>query len=278
MPNSRPPVIHDYEYFTHSQTPTDDIWIFDFGCSSGTKITPSLDIYTLIYVSSGEVSVKMNLSEYRLRSRDLFLVPAGVKAQFYGATGNIRFYWISFAGKRASALLASASFSFENPQYSALDNTEVAGLFVSLMHLGYSNDPAVEIHAVAALYKLFAVISSAHTRTAELPASGKCVIQIENIIYERYQDPNFRIADIAGLTHFSKSYICEISQKYKGITVEQFLIQYRLRKASALLLYTNDTVQSVGLSVGYPNTIHFSKIFAKYYHMTPTEYRQKAGL
>ena len=48
----------------------------------------------------------------------------------------------------------------------------------------------------------------------------------------------------------------------------------RVNKAKALLLETNDTVVTIGETVGIDNTTHFINLFKKQTGETPLKYRQ----
>ncbi|MDM3562290.1 AraC family transcriptional regulator [Proteus vulgaris] len=60
-----------------------------------------------------------------------------------------------------------------------------------------------------------------------------------------------------------------------GISVMQYVTQYRLSKAAELLKYTATNIESIALAVGYDSHSAFSQAFRQYYNKSPTEYRQR---
>lgn len=60
-----------------------------------------------------------------------------------------------------------------------------------------------------------------------------------------------------------------------GISVMQYVTQYRLSKAAELLKYTATNIESIALAVGYDSHSAFSQVFRQYYNKSPTEYRQR---
>ena len=64
--------------------------------------------------------------------------------------------------------------------------------------------------------------------------------------------------------------------RYLEISPKEYLEQYRIRKASALLRTTDLTVGSIATSVGYDNGLYFSKAFRRMTGQSPTECRMEA--
>lgn len=55
----------------------------------------------------------------------------------------------------------------------------------------------------------------------------------------------------------------------------EFLIQFRLRKATELLQHSNLSVLEIASQSGFNNLSNFNRQFKKYYQMTPRQYRKK---
>ncbi|WP_209440986.1 helix-turn-helix domain-containing protein [Paenibacillus maysiensis] len=51
-----------------------------------------------------------------------------------------------------------------------------------------------------------------------------------------------------------------------------YLVGYRMEKATELLLAGADKVTKIGKTVGKPNTSYFSSLFKKTFGVTPKEY------
>jgi AraC family transcriptional regulator of arabinose operon len=54
---------------------------------------------------------------------------------------------------------------------------------------------------------------------------------------------------------------------------QQYLMQYKLKKARELLMDTDLPIQDIAMQVGYDNPLTFSKIFKNYYGESPRMYR-----
>ena len=60
-----------------------------------------------------------------------------------------------------------------------------------------------------------------------------------------------------------------------GVSPKQYLDDFRMRKACALLKDTRLTIGSVSASVGIESQFYFTKVFRKSMMMNPTEYRNQ---
>jgi AraC-like DNA-binding protein len=64
-----------------------------------------------------------------------------------------------------------------------------------------------------------------------------------------------------------------------GIAFRDYLVRYRLREAYGLLKNPNNTITDVAFAVGFSDVSYFSRIFKKYFGVSPTEkFRPKGPL
>ena len=60
-----------------------------------------------------------------------------------------------------------------------------------------------------------------------------------------------------------------------GCTPQEFLIRQRLTNAAELMRLTNLPIKTIAAQCGYPNQLHFSQAFKKYYGQPPREWRKQ---
>lgn len=87
---------------------------------------------------------------------------------------------------------------------------------------------------------------------------------------------NISLSDIADQAKVSKSTALNLFQRYLGISLVTYLINYRLQEAAKLLASTEKKVTVISKDTGFDSVDYFCKAFKKYYKLTPTEYRKKA--
>lgn len=93
-----------------------------------------------------------------------------------------------------------------------------------------------------------------------------------SFIYERYMD-DISVDDIARAASISK---CECFRCFRAMIEKkpiEFLNEYRLKKASELLVSTDMQVTEVCAACGFGHISYFGKLFRGMYGMTPREYR-----
>ena len=77
-------------------------------------------------------------------------------------------------------------------------------------------------------------------------------------------------------TRFAKrrrSYFGRIFREAVGKSPQEFLISYRMTRATELLKLTELSIGDIGNAVGYPNQLHFSRAFRSVYGISPRQWR-----
>lgn len=82
--------------------------------------------------------------------------------------------------------------------------------------------------------------------------------------------PLSRIAETVGL---APNYFHRRFRRLFGVTPLDFLVSQRLNQARHLLASTSLSIKEVANSVGYPDPLYFTRVFARRLGMSPTEYR-----
>ncbi|MGL4345634.1 MAG: response regulator transcription factor [Cellulosilyticaceae bacterium] len=92
------------------------------------------------------------------------------------------------------------------------------------------------------------------------------------LIHDHYQDSNLTIADLATKLEHNASYLSTVFKKATGISIIQYLTDYRLEKSKVLLLEQKHKISDVATLVGYSDIFYFSKRFKKQYGISPKEF------
>lgn len=91
-------------------------------------------------------------------------------------------------------------------------------------------------------------------------------------IADNYQTPitNCSIGEKFG---YHPNHLNHLFKKKNGITLHKYIIDYRLSKATELLLNSSLSIHQIAINVGFENTNYFSTCFRKKYLTTPTNFR-----
>lgn len=96
-------------------------------------------------------------------------------------------------------------------------------------------------------------------------------------IQEHFRQP-IEVATLAGLTHLTVPAFCRYFKRTTGLTLTDFVQEYRVNHA-CLLLLEDRPITEVSYASGFNNLSHFNKTFRKLMGLSPTEYRrQQAAL
>lgn len=91
---------------------------------------------------------------------------------------------------------------------------------------------------------------------------------------QKNYNTSFTNAELTRLFHFNPIYINRVFKKYTGVTVQQFLTDYRLRMSAEFLKSSETSVGEIASRVGFDDLAYFSKLFKKVYGVSPTQYRK----
>lgn len=75
--------------------------------------------------------------------------------------------------------------------------------------------------------------------------------------------------------HYSAAHINRIVKKYTGLSLYQYGMTFRMKRAAEWLTGTKKTVGEIAAELGFENRSNFYHQFEKVYHMTPAAYRKK---
>lgn len=116
------------------------------------------------------------------------------------------------------------------------------------------------------------------TKSASLVSSSKMsdfyIREAISFIEQNFQN-NITIEDIASVCGINRSYFGKIFHKSVGKSPQEFLINYRMIKATELLKLTSLSIADIGSAVGYENQLHFSRAFKTVYGVSPRTWRDQ---
>ena len=94
-----------------------------------------------------------------------------------------------------------------------------------------------------------------------------------NYIEQNFQN-NITIENVASVCGINRSYLGKIFKKNTGQSPQEFLMNYRMVKATELLKLTQLSISEISNAVGYANPLHFSRAFKNVYGESPRIWRQ----
>ena len=186
--------------------------------------------------------------------------------------------WLEFDGLRAKETIELAGINQNQPIYKA-HNKDIAETMKSEMLYIVNHKDASPFHLIGHLY-LF-IDSFLRSSTSAQTGMGNSLRDFYIKEAFSYIEQNFQndisVEDIAASCGLNRSYFGKIFHENMGKTPQEFLISYRMTKATELLKLTGLSVADIGNAVGYPNQLHFSRAFKNVYSISPRQWRYENG-
>lgn len=95
------------------------------------------------------------------------------------------------------------------------------------------------------------------------------------LVEESYPDSTFSIEKASEMLGLSRVHLYRKVKELMGVTPTDFLRNYRLKHAAALLRQKDRNVNEVAYATGFSSPPYFSKCFKAVYNITPSEYQEK---
>lgn len=83
---------------------------------------------------------------------------------------------------------------------------------------------------------------------------------------------NITLADVCKETELSKQYCMRVFRKYMQMTIGDYILDLRMRHAAYLLRNTYMNVNQAADYLGFSSTSYFSRVFKKYYGVSPSAF------
>jgi AraC-like DNA-binding protein len=94
---------------------------------------------------------------------------------------------------------------------------------------------------------------------------------------EEHLTENASLAKLAQLVQLSPYHFCRAFKQSFGVPPHRYHTSRRIERAKALLANPDNSVTSVGMTIGFSETSSFTAVFRKTTGMTPTDYRRELG-
>ena len=110
-------------------------------------------------------------------------------------------------------------------------------------------------------------------KNARNSTSRRLVTDAQNIVRDRYMEPNLSLDTVCSDLGVSNSYFSSVFKKETGKSFVSYLTDYRMEHAASLILETNEKSYKIAEKVGYLDANYFSYVFKKSFGVSPSKYR-----
>lgn len=233
------------------------------------------DHYIFYFVKEGKGNVTQCQATHKVKAGQCFVVFPNVGATIksdYKKAMNVT--WVAFSGYLVERYLTRAKLSAFEPVFEDNGEHELEQMFDALLDAATKSSNRY-CKIMAQLYSIFGFFLDhipQETRVETAPPE-MYLLKALDFIDINYQD-DISVEDIAASANMNRKNLYSVFKKLTGFSPRDYLIYYRMCKATALLKGTNLSVETVAVSVGYGDQFHFSKEFKKNVGYSPSEYRR----
>lgn len=110
-------------------------------------------------------------------------------------------------------------------------------------------------------------------RAAASSADMKFLDRVAGVMDEYLSDPDFNVNMMADLLHMSRSTLYRKMKNLTDAAGNDYIKQYRLKKAAKLLADKNLPVAEIASLTGFSSVSYFSRCFRSFYGVSPKDYK-----
>lgn len=259
------------------------------------------EFYDIELCTRGGYTIDLDGVSYDIREGDLYVIFPKVEARRSFTAEETSTSYLSVKGSGVGELFESLGFSAETPMFpekipprcaeileSLIDSLEVRGAF-SVRDLNNSDIEFISNDSYSGMFTQeanlrqtawFTMLISELMRIRGKRTAGNTKPTQRNYVDNaiRYMEANYhldinvhQVADYVGI---NRSYLFQLFRNETGCSMQQYLINLRMKAACTLLSRADIQVKTVAASVGY-EPLNFSRIFKKHIGISPTEYQKK---
>ena len=228
------------------------------------------------YVTKGYGTFKFNGKVYTLKQGDIFILLKGMQVEYVASIDDPwDYYWIGFSGSNANEYLNRTSIT-NSCVANCKENSKIPQIILNMCEISKTYNPSKsdDILLLKELYSLLYTLIEEFPKPFEYKDKElhTYIQDALNFINSNYMH-SITVQEIADYVNLSRSYLYKMFIKNLGISPQRYLINLRMYKATLLLKGTKLPIGEVASSVGYSDSLLFSKTFSKHFSMSPLNYR-----
>lgn len=246
------------------------------------------DYYEFYFFLEGDVSMEIENELYRLRCRDMVLIPPHRK--HHAVIGNHalpyrRFvFWISrdycnrliersaSFGYLMQRVELSGDYIFHNDviTFNAIQ-FKIFQLIEEMQMERFGREARVPLLAEELLLHLNRVVYDVQN-----PASAKDEGLYQNLIYyiDEHLDEDLSLEKLAGAFFVSRYYIAHVFKEQAGLPVHQYILKKRMQASKEAIL-GGESISQIYSRFGFKDYSSFYRAFKREYGVSPKEYREE---
>lgn len=227
--------------------------------------------FHILLVTDSEVIAQIRGKEYVLHKGDcMFYAPHEPQEYTYSVDASASVsaaLYVHFCGTSANEIMQKAGLSESGPIFGT--SAEAKRIFGAMIRSFHAND---ELTAHGDLLRLISFLSP-KSALHKSDSAGLVLTQAEYI--NSHYTEEIDLKECAAQCNLSLSRFTHLFAEIMGMAPHRYQQRLRLEQACELLLYSTQAVSEIAESVGFSDSLYFSRLFRKTFGTSPSQYRHK---
>jgi hypothetical protein len=234
----------------------------------------------------GSLKIKINLTEYQIRANDTLTILAGCVMELLDTTEDAQIAVISFSNKyftpfdHMEEFMGIGNMIYNNPLIHLSEDTmqECIEIYLKMKAKLQQEKNPFRIFAIKAYS--YVLCSTALEQLVRKPVEKISNSDRPMDLYNRFMEllqKDFRqhrtIRYYAQELNISPKYFSTLIKKVSGKTAGEWIDEYVMLEARALLKCRRYTIQQISDMLSFPNQSFFAKYFKAHAGYTPSQYQ-----
>jgi AraC-like DNA-binding protein len=238
-------------------------------CAPGHSFGPAVrDHYLIHCVIDGEGVFSVGEKRYSITKGQGFLIHPGVVTLYQADHNNPwKYVWVGFNGADADSICSLCGIGLEQPVFHFSDEDRLKNCIYELGESYRINNNG--FLTLSRLYEFFSLIGSVDATSEKTVRLIDLALDFINKNYSY----GLTVSQIANHLGISRSHLFRIFKENMDMSVQSYLLSYRLERAESMLKNTDRSVKEIMYSCGFKDSPNFSRQFRSAYGLPPGAYR-----
>jgi AraC-like DNA-binding protein len=236
-----------------------------------------------------EYHVRLLKESYRLRERDILIIPSCEphcitvpSAAEKGKRIILLFepallYSLPGLAESMSVMYSPNLLNGENtPEIHEIMRSILLDIHGEFLRADALKEPAIYARIIDLCVTLIRYYGSGNTPEAVPRGRQKYIVKL-NAVFEyidKHVSEELTLENVAGVAHFSKYHFERIFKKYTNSSFHQYLKYLRVKKAAVLLLNPKLAITEAAQEAGFESIATFNRAFKEIENCPPSEYKR----
>lgn len=242
-------------------------------CSSLHQWGPGIrNFYLLHYIVSGKGTYSVDRKTYEIGPGSTFLIYPNTEITYCADLNDPwDYYWVGFSGNDARIIINQTDFTTSNPVIDVDMNTHFESLLMDIYN-AKGNQVSSKIKMTGCLMlALSLLVEKASSSKGRHDTASIYINKAMEFIESNYTQI-LTVQEIASYVGISRSQLYRVFMDTYQKSPMQMILEYRILIACGYLKNSQMSMSSIGYSVGFEDSLYFSRVFKKIKGMSPRDY------